>query len=182
VGGDSGGVDDVVEVVEAAIKATRLENVDSEAVTVTGEGVDVAIVLVPHRDLGGVALVVWSDERSIDLLWTQISDLARHDEIDLGVRTATVVRSAGWQDRLARVLAVEFVRPIELQAGRTLLGKTVVKCRLRLEAKDKQIGVVRPDDGRTGKVEGLRWETALSAGDALPFSVPAPVALWRRNA
>src|SRR5690348_13230537 len=64
-------------------------------VFVTGEKLDMCIVLLPHHCLGGTSLIVTSQasfpananiEDSVWLSWAQVTDLETHDEIDLGKR------------------------------------------------------------------------------------------------
>jgi len=62
--------------VRLALDKLRPENVDSSAVIVTGEGSEVDIVIVPHRDLGGVSLVLWTDSNGTQLMWAGIVDLS----------------------------------------------------------------------------------------------------------
>ncbi|TMF99906.1 MAG: hypothetical protein E6I10_01150 [Chloroflexi bacterium] len=58
--------------------------VDPRETFITGEGVEVCMLVIPHRWLGGVSLVVRSSPPATDLLWAGITDLRDHDQIDLG--------------------------------------------------------------------------------------------------
>jgi hypothetical protein len=58
--------------------------VDPAETFITGEGVDVCLLVIPHRWLGGVSLIVRSDPPEIDLLWAGVTDLSYHDQLDLG--------------------------------------------------------------------------------------------------
>ena len=58
--------------------------VDPRETFITGEGVDVCILVIPHHWLGGVSLVVRSFPPATDLLWAAVTDLSDHDQIDLG--------------------------------------------------------------------------------------------------
>lgn len=174
---------DVAGVVLAAIAKRAPANVDREAITVTGEGTQVVIVLVPHRDLDGIAMVVWADHEHIELLWAHVGDLSTHDDIDLGVSTAKVAWDDTWQDRLDSAVAAELVRPLRLRRRRALFGKTVVDCWLDLKLGAKRIGIIHPkgEFSAEGPRPDAQWETALAAGNRLPFSAPPPLATWRRN-
>jgi hypothetical protein len=174
----------VVSIVQATINRLAPLNVDRDAITVTGEGAAVKLVLVPHRDLGGTALVIWADRRGIELRWAQVGDLSYHDDIDLGVRTGRIDWGGEWEAKLASLLAAELLRPIKLRYKRRLLGKPVVECWLDVGGRPKRIAIVRPRGGLPNDPYGAqkRLETALGAGHPLPFSAPPPLAEWRKNA
>src|SRR5437763_16395556 len=58
--------------------------VDLRETFITGEGVEVCMLVIPHRWLGGVSLVVRSSPPATDVLWGGITDSRGHDQIDLG--------------------------------------------------------------------------------------------------
>ncbi|HXN57774.1 MAG TPA: hypothetical protein VN912_04210, partial [Candidatus Angelobacter sp.] len=58
--------------------------IDPTDTFITGEGVEVCILVIPHHWLGGVSLVVRSFQLGVDLLWAAVTDLSYHDQIDLG--------------------------------------------------------------------------------------------------
>jgi len=63
----------LAEVVREVLEQVQPNNVDSSAPIVTGEGPEVEIVIVPHRDLDGVSLVAWTDHAAARLLWAYVA-------------------------------------------------------------------------------------------------------------
>ena len=170
----------VVDAVRELLEEFRPLNVDLDAVTVTGEGAAVVIILVPHRDLGGVVLVVWVVERSILLSWARVSDLSTHDDLDLGVPVARIPHEGEWLTRLRDAFAVEIRRPIRLKWQRGWLGGKNVECVVEVDGKDKRLAVLRPSSRQlTSGAERTEIVTSLASGP-LPFSIPPPLDNWRR--
>jgi len=77
-------VNHALDLVRQVMDAEEPQNIDPASVTVTGEGAEVGIILLPHQDLGGYSLVIWFDARQLSLVWAGITDLERHDDLDLG--------------------------------------------------------------------------------------------------
>ena len=80
----------LTQLVGRALEQEQPENVDPAGTTLTGEGPEVEIVIVPHRDLGGISLVAWTDQYDARLLWANVGDLSTHDDLDLGVVVARI--------------------------------------------------------------------------------------------
>jgi hypothetical protein len=106
----------LAELVHAVLDQVRPQNIDHGGTTVTGEGPEVEIVIVPHRDLDGVSLVAWTDGRNARLLWAQVGDLSTHDDLDLGVVVESIPEEGDWQGSLRETIAAELRRPIRLQS------------------------------------------------------------------
>jgi hypothetical protein len=171
----------VVDAVMEILGELRPENVELDSVIVTGEGERVEIILVPHRDLGGVALIVWRDESSTHLSWAQVHDLSTHDDLDQGVVVALVPHEGDWLPRLRDALAAEIRRPIRLRWRRGLLGRKRIECIVAVDRKDRRVGVLRPT--ALQPVSGSEMPdlvTSLASGPPLPFSIPLPLENWRR--
>jgi hypothetical protein len=113
-----------VELLGQVIDSLAPNNVDPSSVTVTGEGKDVGIVLIPHQDLGGYALVLWLDDQQAALGWAGVGDLTSHDDIDLA---QWVVRYKHPEHRDAEMLhaalRAEFDRSIRVTLRRTRLRR-----------------------------------------------------------
>jgi hypothetical protein len=159
----------------------RAENVDLDAVIVTGEGPQVEIILVPHRDLGGVALIVWTNESSTQLSWAQVRDLSTHDDLDLGVAVARFPHEGEWLPRLRDAIEAEIRRPIRLERRRGLLARQHIDCVVTVDRKDRRLAVLHPSTRqRSSGSELTEIVTSLASGPPLPFSIPAPLENWRR--
>lgn len=174
---------DVMDALTRVLQELGPENLDPSAVTVTGEGAKVEIVIVPHRDLGGVSLVLWTDDRGTEILWAGISDLSTHDDIDLGIGVARVPNDGAWTDMLVEALASELRRPIYLKRHRGVLGSSRVDCYVVLENDNALwLRALRPA-WTPGAPETTSWEavTSLASGPRLPFSIPPQLENWRRN-
>jgi hypothetical protein len=138
----------VIELLESRWPAA----VDRESILVTGEsswptGVDhlyapppgtsiaVQIVLIPHRQLGGFCLGVWADPRGIEMIWSWVTDLSTHDQLDLGLRVARIHWEPNWHARLQQQLFRELERPIVVVVRRRLLSLGVY-CSVEFENKE----------------------------------------------
>ena len=164
----------VAEVVLDVVNAEHPGGVDSVSVTITGEGTDVQIVLIPHRQLGGFSLCVWADDRGIDVLWAAVHDLSTHDEIDLGVRTANIPRTGDWAGALRRSIADELARPITVKVRRGLLGHKLT-CSISVDGQIKTMLI-----GRAPATRGSLNRTTLMSSNPLASGVPVPLENWRR--
>jgi hypothetical protein len=149
------------------------ENVDPAGTTLTGEGPEVEIVIVPHRDLGGISLVAWTDQHGARLMWANVGDLSWHDDLDLGVVVTRIPYEGDWRGRLGEALAAELHRPIRLRTRRGLFGAPRVECWIETGGKNKRIGVLRPSRNRVGaETEMTTW---LAGGPRPPFSLPPDI-------
>lgn len=130
-------------------------NVDRSSVTVTGEGPEVGIILVPHQDLAGFSLVLLFDPGHMDLLWAGVTDLKYHDDIDLG-RRATRLDGPNWggDEAVKAALSAELRRTIHTTLRRTrILRRWQLSCAIELSGKVSDIYVrdVQPPAGRGGR-------------------------------
>ena len=114
----------------------------------TGEGPELEIVIVPHRDLGGISLVAWTDQHGARLLWANVGDLSWHDDLDLGVVVARIPYEGDWRGRLGEALAAELRRPIRLRTQRGLFGAPRVEC--SIETAERTSGSAYLDRRGTG--------------------------------
>ena len=154
--------------VGSALAQGRSENVDLTGVTMTGEGPGVEIVIVPHRDLGGVSLVAWTDERGLRLVWADVGDLSTHDDLDLGLIVERIPYEGDWQRHFRDAFAAELERPIRLRARGGLFGPRV-ECWIEAAGKSRRIGTIRlPSDEIRSAPETT---TSLAGGPRPPFSV-----------
>lgn len=169
----------IADVIKQTVHELRPEKVDLSAVTVTGEGDGVEIVLVPHRDLGGVSLVLWTDDRGTQLSWATVRNLSTHDEIDLGLLVSLIPHEGNWPAHLRDAIAEEVGRPIRLRLRRGAIRGGRVDCYVTVGGKERRLAVLR-----TRSIDGPMAEltTSLASGPDLPFSVPPPLENWRRNA
>ena len=152
-------------------------NVRIDQVVVSGEGEAVCVVLIPRRQLGGLALIVWSDLRGVQLCWSYVTTLRRHDKIDLAVRV-TVLSAEPDVDAIAEALFAEMARPIEVQIRARRLRKPNVECSLEIDGGRRVIG--RIPFGGSADVTGV-LTTSLAQG-SLPFEVPVAIVELRRTA
>lgn len=163
----------LADLVRAVVDQVRPENIDPAATTVASEGPEVEIVIVAHRDLGGVSLVAWTDTRGARLLWADVGDLSRHDDLDLGVVVESISYDGDWRARLRDSFAAELRRPIRLQGRTGWLRGPRVECSIVTGGRDRRIGVVRlpKNQGRTG----TEMTTTLAGGSRPWFSVPPAI-------
>lgn len=159
----------------------RPENVDTSAIVFTGEGDRVEIIIVPHRDLGGVALVVWTDENSTHLEWADVGDLSTHDDLDLGVFVERIPHEGDWMPQLRDAIAAELRRPIRLKQRRGWFGGRRIDCFVVIDDKEKRLAILKPKS-RENAFEPAAPEltTSLATGPALPFAISPPLENWRR--
>ena len=116
--------DRALALVRHVLDASQPQNLDAGSISVTGEGPDVGVILLPHRDLGGYALVLWFEERQLQLAWAGVTDLERHDDLDLGKR---VYRANDWtenEEATRAAIESEVRRPIRVTLRKTrILGR-----------------------------------------------------------
>ena len=82
------------------------------------------VMLLPHRDLGGYSLVLWFDAQQLSLMWAGVTDLERHDDLDLG-RLASRLHGAnrGSDEAVKAALAAELSRPIHVTLHKTRIRR-----------------------------------------------------------
>lgn len=166
-----------VSAVEQALQHRQPLNVRVDEIVVTGEGEPVCILLIPHRQLGGVALIVWSGARGVELGWGQVTTLRRHDDIDLAVRVSGPI-AAGNADGIVGGISAEMARPIRVRLRARRVRKPRVECSIEIDGKTAVVGRLSLGS-RTPFSESLT--TTLVEG-SLPFDVPVPLGEWRRSA
>jgi len=86
----------LTELVGSVLEERRPGNVDPAGPIRTGEGPEVEIVIVPHRDLDGISLVAWTDQKGARLMWAHVGDLSTHDDLDLGVVVENIPCAKHW--------------------------------------------------------------------------------------
>ena len=180
------GIDpDIAGIVRLVLDEVRPENVDSSSVTATGEGSNkVEIVIVPHRDLGGVSLVLWTDKNGTQLIWAGIGDLSNHDDIDLGELVKRIAHEGEWGLILRDAIGEEFRRPIRLNYRRGFLGRPRIDCYITVSDQEKRLAVLRPNRSQRHATlkPGDTAITSLAAGPPAWFSVPPALDDWRLHA
>jgi hypothetical protein len=155
----------------------------SDTVT-TGEGPEVCIAIMPHVALGGISLVGWSDERHVGLEWASVTDLSYHDEIDLGVQVARVLRDQPqWEEEFRHLLTAELRRPLSVRSRR-VAGQLRVAVSIDVDRKAKLVGRVRVGRWRPLPLrrDGREETTSLTASQPLSLSIPPPVGHLRLQA
>src|SRR5439155_1107678 len=78
------------------LRYEQAENVDREAITVEGEGPELEIVVIPHRDLGGLSLVVVNDEFETYLRWADIGAYF-HEDVDMATQAGRLTHLGEWR-------------------------------------------------------------------------------------
>jgi hypothetical protein len=113
-----------LDLVGEVLDASQPQNLNRASVTVADEGPSVGIILLPHEDLGGYSLVFWVDERHVILSWAGVTDLKRHDDIDLGRQVFGTDRCAQDGDEAVRgALDEELRRLIHVTLRRTRIRR-----------------------------------------------------------
>lgn len=162
----------LIDLVGAVLEQARPENVDPKGPVVTGEGPEVDIVIIPHRDLGGVSMVVWTDTRDARLLWAHVGDLSTHDDLDLGVVAERFPYEAGWHGRLREAIAAELRRPVHLRSRSGWFRGRKVECWINIGGKNQRIGILRPPKDQAGR--GSPEMTTSLVGGPRPWFSLAP--------
>ena len=168
------------------LEAGQPANIDRGSVTLTGEGPEEGILLVPHRDLGGYSLVLWFSNDGLDVLWASVIDLEYHDELDMGEVVASF-KGDGWlvDDAVKSAIQSELMRPIRVRVKRTrLLRRWRLWCGIEQSGKWEEAlacHVPSPPPGATGAVVELGLTSLM--GPARPdIRCPVPVKEWHRRA
>ena len=163
----------LTELVGSVLEERRPGNVDPAGPIRTGEGPEVEIVIVPHRDLDGISLVAWTDQKGARLMWAHVGDLSTHDDLDLGVVVENIPFEGDWRGRVREALGTELGRPLLLRRRRGLLGTHLVDCWIVTAGKNKRVGVLRPAKNQQGPDKEMT--TSLSGGRRPPFSLPPSI-------
>ena|SRR5437870_5458116 len=159
--------------------------IDPAETFITGEGIEVCILVIPHHWLGGVSLVVRSYPHGIDLLWAAVTDLSDHDQLDFGHVVARW--SAPTSDALRELearMAEELSRRIDWR--QTYRGRS---------STPRRLTAVFHDAGRRVNLDVLHsvslwpWSrrdvvetTALDAEYPPAFRLPVPINKLLRQA
>jgi hypothetical protein len=174
----------LAELARQVLYAEQPRNVGPESVTITGEGNEVGIVLLPHRDLGGYSLVLWMDDRRAAVGWAGIADLARHDDIDLARWVLRVDASESDADNPMKVaVAAELDRPIRVMARKTRIRRRwQLWC--AIESSNRWLesyvcDVQAPDVAQGDRIVEFGM-TTLRGPSRPSIQRPPPVGEWRR--
>ena len=116
--------DRALDLLRQVLDAEQPQNLDRESVTVTGQGPEVGIILLPHQDLGGYSLVLWFDKQHLMISWAGVTDLERHDDLDLGRLTVRMNRQE-WEseDAVKAAVVAEFRRRIRVRVRKTRIRR-----------------------------------------------------------
>lgn len=167
----------VLDRLRAVLGQVRPSQVLPHEITVTGERAPVCIVLIPHRALGGLSLAVWSDANWVRMVWCQVTDLRRHDEIDLGIEAWNQPRTApNALALLTEAFPAELFRRIHV---RFLPKKRAYECLVEMLEEPRPIGLV----GRRlqgGEFMATSVETSLSGEYDIGPGLPVPIDNWRK--
>jgi hypothetical protein len=159
--------DAVVADVLALLGDEQAENVDRQAITVEGEGPEVEIVVIPHRDLGGLSLVVVNDHFGTYLRWTAISAYL-HDDIDVATQVVRLTHLGEWRVALREQLRGELSRPITVCSKSGWLGQRL-ECSIHTD-RERRVAFLRTKEIRLARP----IVTSLARGPDLGFSMPVP--------
>jgi hypothetical protein len=173
-----------IRIVGSVLDRVGPQNVDRDSVTVTEEGESVGIVLVPHRDLGGLALVVSLNPRYANLSWAAVFDLYRHDDLDVGKWVLRIQRSdPEWEGKLRSQLMTELARKITVTVRRNWLRRLNLWCTIEVEGRPADICVAR-----LSTIKGLDrakvvpvGDTSLQGPETPWFSQPVPLVTWHKG-
>jgi len=152
--------------------------VDPRETFITGEGVEVCILVIPHHWLGGVSLVVRSLPAATDLLWAGVTDLSDHDQIDLGHVVARWPAGQGNHlDAVKAKLGEELSRRLEWRQTYRGMSTRPRRVMALLEHADKRIKVdvmwklsLSPFPRRE-----VIEQTSLDSAEPPAFRLPVPI-------
>jgi hypothetical protein len=172
-----------LQIVDSALDEVRPQNVDRESITITDEGESVGIVLVPHRDLGGLALVVWIDPKYVDLSWASVWDLKDHDEIDLGKSVLRIARTdPGWETSVRAQIITEFRRNINVTVRRDFLRRVALWCTIEVKGRPADLYLARLSAGKgfgNAKVRPV-GDTSLLGPESPTVKQEVPLSAWHK--
>jgi len=177
-------VNHALDLVKQVVVAERPQNLDPESVTVTGQGPEVGVILLPHQDLGGYSLVLWFDARHLLLSWAGVTDLERHDDLDVG-RLATRLQGPGWggDEAVRAAVSAELRRPIHATLRRTLiLRRWQLYCAIELSGRWADTFVCDVPPPSSAGVDRIvdAGMTSLIGPDRPVMRRPVPLAAWHR--
>ncbi len=175
-------MDHALDLVRQVMDAELPQNIDPASVTVTGEGPDVGIILLPHQDLGGYSLVLCFDASHLLLLWAGVTDLERHDDLDLG-RLALRMEGANWggDEAVKAALKAELRRPIHAMLRRTRIRRRwQLFCAIELSGRSSNTYVcdVRPPSATGVETVVDAGLTSLIGPGRTVTRWPVPLAAW----
>ncbi len=177
-------VNHALDLVRQVMDAEEPQNIDPASVTVTGEGAEVGIILLPHQDLGGYSLVIWFDARQLSLVWAGITDLERHDDLDLGWLAIRLDgASRGNDEAVKAALAAELRRPIHVTLNRTRIRRRwQLSCAVELSRRLSETYVcdVAPPSISGGKARVEAGITSLAGPGRTEMRWPVPLTAWHR--
>jgi hypothetical protein len=177
-------VNHALDLVRQVIDAEQPRNIDSASVTVTGEGHEVGIILLPHQDLGGYSLVLWFDVRQFSLLWAGVTDLERHDDLDLGRHAVRLDgASRGSNEAVRAALSAELRRPIRATLRRTRIRRRwQLSCGVELSGRwsDTYVCDVAPPSVAGAETIVDAGITSLMGPGRTEMRWPVPLAAWHR--
>lgn len=173
-----------LDLVRQVLDTEQPQNIDTASVTVTGEGPEVGIILLPHQDLGGYSLVLWFDAGQLSFSWAGVTDLERHDDLDLG-RLAIRLKGAGRGSDEAAKTAVtgELHRPIHATLRRTRIRRRwQLSCAVELSGRwsDTYVCDVAPPSIAGGETIVDAGSTSLMGPGRTEMRWPVPLAAWHR--
>lgn len=177
-------VDWGLEIARQVVDAQHPENLILEAVTVTGEGPAVGIILLPHQDLGSYSLVIHVEERHVILKWAGVTDLKYHDDIDLGQEVLRLDRGLSDGDAAVRAaIAMEIGRPIHVMLRQTRIRRQwQLWCAIQLSGRWRETyacDTSAPEGVSRGRMVEAGTTSLLGPGRPL-IRQPVPLAAWHR--
>ncbi len=170
-----------LDLVRQVLDVEQPRNIDFAAVTITGQGPDVGIILLPHQDLGGYSLVLWFNARRLTLLWAGVTDLERHDDLDLG-RLAIRLNDAS-DEATKAALTAELHRPIRATLRRTRIRRRwQLSCAVQLSGRWSDTYVCDVAPPRVAGVETIvdAGSTSLMGPGRTEMRWPVPLTAWHR--
>ena len=177
-------VNHALDVVRQVLDTEQPQNIDSASVTVTGEGPEVGIILLPHQDLGGYSLVLWFDARQLSLLWAGVTDLERHDDLDLGRHAIRLDgASRGSNEAVKAAIAAELRRPIRATLHRTRIRRRwQLSCAVDLSGRwsDTYVCDVASPSIAGGEATVDVGITSLMGPGRTEMRWPVPLSAWHR--
>ena len=165
-----------IRAVDRILREATPRNVNVDEVIVTGERDRACIVVMPHHQLGGVSLLIWSNLEGVQLSWGHVTTLRTHDDLDLAVRVSRLIAP----DDLVGIdsaLAAEAIRPISVRRRSPRVVKSRLECSIDIDGNRTVIGRVQAG-GAT--FDGVL--TTTLSDRTLPFTVRIPVEELRRSA
>ena len=177
-------VNHALDLVRQVMDAEEPQNVDPASVTVTGQGPEVGIILLPHQDLGGYSLVLWLDARQLSLMWAGVTALERHDDLDLGRLAIRLDGASRGNDKAVKTaLAAELRRPIHVTLNRTRIRRRwQLSSAVELSGRwsETYVSDVAPPSIAGGKARVDAGITSLAGPGRTEMRWPVPLTAWHR--